>query len=1042
MESGGMADGVQSGLRHTDVNRSMAPFVNILRPRYRAVFRHCHRRPCLLRFCGNLSVLTCFAITLCATTYMFELVDDIFDEPIGENKSADLSGSQSQLKTRLSVATLRSVLEQRGIATDLILERNELDMYLEATGEITREELACAAKVNAEFKEFQASKSPDAILHQKVLSSQRDPLPDSALAEARSILFDSESAFVERVDDNKDSVWLLAVVVASAFSKQTTSSSSEVHGASIITSEIWGHLVHQFGPFGFKLGLIDCHRLQSVCHDRGFIAADLVLALPKGGDRIKDSVQFRPYPRQKISSRSSVASYSTGHALQLIRAWLSSVLSERVRQVNTVEHILPASSQLIDFQVQSNWFAWLRQRPQPLHVFWLPQTLNKSMLTSSTMDYASPPMVLSALSVPYTGRVRFWTVVRPLSDTQLDRSDKLDSHWPVTQRSIDSVSNLLLSLGCQKNAIFLILTPESKCYTFGKQEGEYLSYANLELYLRFLYPSVDDFVLISAVLINLLVLINTAIGAGNLFAHLLRYATGILNPLPNPVSGLRSGVAQIVVRLARRGWTSHNPSRRLSVTDPDTYLDPSAIATSTIQRKIVRKHFISFGKTLLLDSLSINILFLLSILPLINGLSLPRASFIINPFLYLLRSFVNIPQVVAFRLSVLNGHMNWRRFLLVAGFFWLLLTSLMTHVYFVLRSTHQSVRQSRGRNRFTPSMLLRRLSTGSPEQVLSEVTRLLLSASDLESRAELTSSSASSTTDGDAAPAFDVPAALNDSNPPPTQSSRSLTDSNILLTQLNRLYRLLHNEHQIPSSPTAVEGVDEQDYGRRSRAASAHIYTWQCSNIVARSEKSNEHAQDRVSNSSLTRDRKSGRRNETQEVFQHLSDSTASHVSSTEADYEAEDEEDELLNTPVDRSNPTRRFRPRRPRLPLRFNTDSSSSSPEYSESDADEPLNPADSVSRPNTFANWPSWVIPCDTCVVCWRSFRPRVRLGALPCGHGFHEACIRRWLDTGALDCPVCRWPAHAPHFRQQRQLIGQLLSVVRATLHGTSDSHLSS
>ncbi|VEL25313.1 unnamed protein product [Protopolystoma xenopodis] len=86
----------------------------------------------------------------------------------------------------------------------------------------------------------------------------------------------------------------------------------------------------------------------------------------------------------------------------------------------------------------------------------------------------------------------------------------------------------------------------------------------------------------------------------------------------------------------------------------------------------------------------------------------------------------------------------------------------------------------------------------------------------------------------------------------------------------------------------------------------------------------------------------------------------------------------------------------------------------------------PESTVSSPACSA-WPSWVVACEKCVVCWRQFRPATRLGALPCGHAFHETCIRRWLDTGALACPICRWPAHALHLRQ----LASLLAAIRPT-----------
>ncbi|CAH8528546.1 unnamed protein product [Schistosoma mattheei] len=95
--------------------------------------------------------------------------------------------------------------------------------------------------------------------------------------------------------------------------------------------------------------------------------------------------------------------------------------------------------------------------------------------------------------------------------------------------------------------------------------------------------------------------------------------------------------------------------------------------------------------------------------------------------------------------------------------------------------------------------------------------------------------------------------------------------------------------------------------------------------------------------------------------------------------------------------------------------------------------------INFANPLNDWPSWVVPCKECVVCWQKFRLGVRLSALPCGHGFHEHCIRKWLDTGAFECPVCRWPAYAPHLRQQCQMIEQLISAVQNTIDFAKSSN---
>ena len=42
-------------------------------------------------------------------------------------------------------------------------------------------------------------------------------------------------------------------------------------------------------------------------------------------------------------------------------------------------------------------------------------------------------------------------------------------------------------------------------------------------------------------------------------------------------------------------------------------------------------------------------------------------------------------------------------------------------------------------------------------------------------------------------------------------------------------------------------------------------------------------------------------------------------------------------------------------------------------------------------------------DTCVICHEIMN---RMKQLPCGHCFHGACLRGWLERGSSTCPICR------------------------------------
>ena len=51
---------------------------------------------------------------------------------------------------------------------------------------------------------------------------------------------------------------------------------------------------------------------------------------------------------------------------------------------------------------------------------------------------------------------------------------------------------------------------------------------------------------------------------------------------------------------------------------------------------------------------------------------------------------------------------------------------------------------------------------------------------------------------------------------------------------------------------------------------------------------------------------------------------------------------------------------------------------------------------------------------CAICLEEFRQGCLLLGLPCGHCYHQQCIKEWLCDGSSRshycCPVCRWPAY--------------------------------
>jgi hypothetical protein len=55
-------------------------------------------------------------------------------------------------------------------------------------------------------------------------------------------------------------------------------------------------------------------------------------------------------------------------------------------------------------------------------------------------------------------------------------------------------------------------------------------------------------------------------------------------------------------------------------------------------------------------------------------------------------------------------------------------------------------------------------------------------------------------------------------------------------------------------------------------------------------------------------------------------------------------------------------------------------------------------------------------DTCAICMEDVEAEERLASLPCGHGYHQKCIIKWMGRpGASGCPLCRGGRRVPPAR---------------------------
>ncbi|VDN17911.1 unnamed protein product [Dibothriocephalus latus] len=187
--------------------------------------------------------------------------------------------------------TLEQLLEESGLQSveQIFTEQSRPDKTLKAS-DISRQEALSALSADARLQQFNSTCDPDSRLYQGQFLSSRTPVPPpppplpsaTSLPPAcasqsslppKTVIFDSVSLFVERIEDNKQSIWILSVK-NSAASTQRRSAPLAAHGrkrttcsqtdeSSVpVTATTWGHLVRRFAAFEIRFGILLCDKLD------------------------------------------------------------------------------------------------------------------------------------------------------------------------------------------------------------------------------------------------------------------------------------------------------------------------------------------------------------------------------------------------------------------------------------------------------------------------------------------------------------------------------------------------------------------------------------------------------------------------------------------------------------------------------------------------------------------------------------------------------------------------------------------------------------
>lgn len=187
----------------------------------------------------------------------------------------------------LSVRKLKQLLDSRGVSYAGVVEKQELTTLVDASGELTENEL------------------DEAVIQDS------DEIISGGSVAPKTTQFSCGEHFYEEVEDTKDSVWLVQVVPVDS-------------SKPLLDDITWQQVVSKVNRFGMRTGVFRCTLDKRLCLRKGWTSPRLILALPHG---------------QKAKEDVIMHSYLYPAKLQPVLAWVWQQLSSRVKRITSVNKL-------------------------------------------------------------------------------------------------------------------------------------------------------------------------------------------------------------------------------------------------------------------------------------------------------------------------------------------------------------------------------------------------------------------------------------------------------------------------------------------------------------------------------------------------------------------------------------------------------------------------------------------------------------------------------------------------------------------------------
>ncbi|KAL1460999.1 hypothetical protein WDU94_012932 [Cyamophila willieti] len=325
----------------------------------------------------------------------------------------------------LNVRQLKQLLDSRGISYTGVLEKQQLVEILNDSGHVVKSE----------------------VHELSMFSNSTERLNSHPPA---SSVFTGGSHFNEKVEDTKDSVWLVQVIPA-----------SHKHQEPLLDDYSWRYLQHHLAPFAVQTGVFDCALDKKLCRRRNWLEPILLLALPRS-NRPKDHVVIRTSNTPKI---------------HMIIKWVKEQLSSRVDKITSLS------------QLEDEWLTHT-QSDDGVRVVLFSHLIHT-------------PLFFAALSIKFTGRIKFG-----IFSLKKDEDDSVNADSVSSRGSSSSVrTHLLNQHKISSLPTYLVISPHGK-HSYGSLPGEHFNLLRMNLLLKAIVPEMNDMFIVALVLTNMLTVLQ------------------------------------------------------------------------------------------------------------------------------------------------------------------------------------------------------------------------------------------------------------------------------------------------------------------------------------------------------------------------------------------------------------------------------------------------------------------------------------------------------------------------------------------------------